>query len=34
MCRVYSYNYKQLTLQYDPDKQSLVSSLLYSDLMP
>lgn len=27
MCRVYSYNYKQLTLQYDPDKQSLVRSL-------
>ncbi|XP_078381041.1 mediator of RNA polymerase II transcription subunit 14-like isoform X2 [Oculina patagonica] len=25
MCRVYSYNYKQLTLQYDPDKQSLVT---------
>lgn len=28
MCRVYSYNYKQLTLQYDPDKQSLVRLLL------
>ncbi|XP_068687346.1 mediator of RNA polymerase II transcription subunit 14-like isoform X2 [Montipora foliosa] len=25
MCRVHSYNYKQLTLQYDPDKQCLVT---------
>ncbi|KAJ7315447.1 Mediator of RNA polymerase II transcription subunit 14 [Desmophyllum pertusum] len=42
MCRVYSYNYKQLTLQYDPDKQSLVdirvvggaSSILHETFRP